>query len=175
MLTARENIIKTKENMEKSFQDPTRISVYDLHDSRLAALRGSLMMPNSATENALLARQDPVWDMDELNEFTRLNKKLYQLIESKREFEVSLDEIIGLILNDNYMRSDDDFIILDFGCKHIRDLPYSNNVWDRPSNNITTESTVKLGYPLSKEVGPIRVKDYKAGPKITKLLLEGET
>ena len=108
-----------------------------------------------------MARQDPIWDMDDLKEFTRLNKKLYQLIERRNKFVVSLDDIISIILNDNYMLNNDDFIILDFGCKHIRDLPYTNDVWDRPINNTTRESTIKLGYPLSKEVGSIWVKEPK--------------
>lgn len=158
---AQKKIIDTKENMSKSPYDPTYISERTLYYTELAALKGSLMMPNSTTEKKLMARQDPIWDMDDLKEFTRLNKKLYQLIERRNKFVVSLDDIISIILNDNYMRNNDDFIILDFGCKHIRDLPYTNDVWDRPINNTTRESTIKLGYPLSKEVGSIWVKEPK--------------
>ena len=172
VLKAQTKLIDTQENLSKSLYDPTYISARDLYYTELAALKGSLMMPNSTTEKKLMARQDPIWDINDLKEFTRLNKKLYQLIERRNKFEVSLDDIISIILNDNYMRNNDDFIILDFGCKHIRDLSYANNVWDRPLNTNTRESTVKFDNTLKKEVGPVWVKDSKARPYVLNKLFE---
>ena len=158
LLSNQSKIIKTKENMRKSTQDPTHISAWDLRNTKLAALRGSLMIPNSYTEGNLMSRG--IYSEDDMDVFTEYNKLLYKLIEqrySTGSFEVSLDDIIGIILNHNYMRSDDDFIILDFGCKHIIDIPYEKSVWDRPTNSMSRESTIKLGYPLSaaREVGSV--------------------
>ena len=154
LLANQSKIIKTKENMRKSPQDPTHISAWDLRTTKLAALRGSLMIPNSSTEGKLMSRG---YFEDDMDEFTEYNKLLYKFIEGRGAFDVSLDDIIGIILNHNYMRSDDDFIILDFGCKHIIDLPYEKSVWDRPTNSMARESTIKLGYPLSaaREVGSV--------------------
>ena len=168
VLKAQTKIIKTKENLSKSIYDPTYISKRNLYYTELAALRGSLMIPNPNTKTKLMSRSD--YSEDDFNEFTRLNKKLYKLIERREEFEVSLDDIISIILNDNYMKSDDDFIILDFGCKHIIDLPYSNNGWDRPTNSNTRESTVKLDNTLKKEIGPVLEKGVY--PYILTKLLE---
>ena len=171
VLKNQSKIIKTKENFNKSPNDPTYISKWSIQNSKFSALKGSLMIPNSKTQTKLLGQH--LYYEDEFNDFTRLNKKLFRLIEGRRQFEVSLDDIISIILNDNYMRNNDDFIILDFGCKHIRDLPYSNNVWDRPLNTNTRESTVKFDYTLKKEMGPVWVKEHKTHPYvINKLFAE---
>ena len=152
-------VYNTKQNNSKKHNDPHRISKWDLLNSKLAILKGSLMIPDMKTETKLLGHH--LFYEDEFNEFTRFNKKLFNIIGRRNTFEVTLDEIISIILNDNDVRYEDDIIILDFGCKHIRDLPYNNNTWDRPVNR-GRESTVKLGYPLSKDIGPIwEPGDYK--------------
>ena len=174
LLINQSKIIKTKGNMSKKPNDLTYISQYDLENTRLSALKGSLMLPNSTTKSKLMKRKDTKWNMNTLKDFTRFNKKLYKLIKSRGDFDVSLDDIISIILNNNYMYYDD-IIILDFGCKHIKGLPYSNNVWDRPTNVFKRESTIKLGYPLNKEIGYVFENNQEKHPYIIdKLFAETE-
>ena len=164
LLEIQSKIINTKENRSKNPQDPTYISENTLHNTKLAILKGSLMIPNHATNSKL--KKLPESFNDDFTDFTRLNKQLFNLIEKQGKLEVNLDDIIDLILTDNYLMNHQDFIILDFGCKHIKDLKYTNNVWSRPNNTVARESTVRVAHPLREEVGSVWEKEPGTYPYI---------
>ena len=152
-------IYNTPKNKSKSNGDPHKISSWDLLNSKLAVLKGCLMIPDRTTESNLLTISNGP-DEYEIDEYTRFNKKLFDRIGRRNTFEVSLNEIISIILNDEDIKTTDEIIIMDFGCNHISDLRYNNNIWDRPI--IDRVSTVKIPESIRKEIGPIvEPGDYK--------------
>ena len=135
------------------------VTFEDLQNTAFAKLKGSLMIPDRNTEGELMSSVIG-WDESEFLEFTRFNKKLFELCMKRNKFSVKLDDIIRIILNDNDTRYEDDIIILDFGCNHISDMQYSNNIYERPT--MDRESTIKIPASLKKEMGVIREPgDYR--------------
>ena len=170
-LNQRTSYLDSYKDLKKAYKEKKKIGQGYIMSMQRQLLKASLMLPSALSSIKLdklyNGNLGHLFNRKRFDYFTRFNRDIYRFMTQRNEYTITLDDIIRIIVSD--LTTEEEIIILDFGCKNISDLDYDSQHWKKPIMSQT--STIQLSYPLEREIGPLLIPT-KSQYKYNRLLAE---